>query len=256
MQVVILAGGMGTRLAEETESRPKPMVEVGGHPLLWHILKHYSRHGFTEFLIALGYKGEMIKRYFVDQMQFSHDLTIDLGKSMVTQNRRDVEPWHVGLIDTGLSTLTGSRIRRLANSLRRQTFMVTYGDGVSDVPLDRLLSFHRSHGAAVTLTAVRPPARFGDIVFDGNHVVSFTEKSQLSEGWINGGFLVLEPEILDLLSEDGDSLEVSLLERLAREGKVAAYRHEGFWQCADTLRDLRLLRSLWDQGHAPWKTWS
>jgi glucose-1-phosphate cytidylyltransferase len=253
MQVVLLAGGFGTRLAEETERRPKPMVEIGEFPILWHIMRHYSVYGHNEFFVLLGYKGEYLKRYFVDRAQLAGDLTV-AGSGVVTR-RQTVEPWTVHLIDTGLSSLTGSRVKRVAPYLDRKTFLVTYGDGVSDVPVDALVDFHRRCGKLATLTAVRPPARFGGIVFDGEDVIEFIEKPQIGEGWINGGFFVFEPEVIDYLSDDGCSLEVDLLERLARDRQLAAYRHEGFWQCVDTLRELRLLRSLWDSGKAPWKTW-
>jgi glucose-1-phosphate cytidylyltransferase len=253
VQVVLLAGGFGTRLAEETEMRPKPMVEIGEFPILWHIMRHYSVYGHNEFFVLLGYKGEYLKRYFVDRAQLAGDVTV--AGSGVVKRRQAAEPWTVHLIDTGLSSLTGSRVKRVAPYLDGRTFLLTYGDGVSDVPLDALVKFHRCHGKLATLTAVRPPARFGGVVFDGDAVAEFTEKPQIGEGWINGGYLVFEPEVMDYLAENGSSLEVDLLERLARDRQLAAYRHEGFWQCVDTLRDLRLLRSLWDSGNAPWKTW-
>jgi len=255
MKVVILAGGLGSRLAEETELKPKPMVEIGGRPILWHILKHYARHGFQEFVLALGYKGEEIKRYFLDYRAMSGDLTVRLATGAVDVARTEAEDWTVQLVDTGQGTLTGGRVRRLRSFIDGQTFMVTYGDGVSDVDLQALLAFHRAQGRLATLTAVRPPARFGGIVFEGDRVLRFTEKPQIGEGWINGGFLVLEPGVFEYLEGDGTSLESDAMERLAADGQLAAYRHEGFWQCMDTLRDRRLLESLWAAGVPPWRTW-
>jgi len=255
VKVVILAGGLGTRLAEETEVKPKPMVEIGGRPILWHIMKHYAHHGFREFYVALGYRGEVVKRYFLDYHAVAGDLTVTLGSGKVEVHGDSAEDWTVHLVDTGLDTHTGGRVKRLEPHLAGGTFMVTYGDGVSDVDLGALLRFHRAHGTLATLTAVRPPARFGGLVFDGERVAQFTEKPQIGEGWINGGFLVLEPGVLRYLTRDRTSLEVETMERLAAEGQLAAYRHEGFWQCMDTLRDLRLLQSLWQGGAPPWKVW-
>jgi glucose-1-phosphate cytidylyltransferase len=254
-KVVILAGGLGTRLAEETDVKPKPMVEIGGRPILWHIMKLYAARGFDEFLIALGYKGNVIKRYFLDEVQLTGDLTVTTGSGHVATRREIEDHLTVNLCDTGLETSTGGRVKRLAPQLRGGTFMLTYGDGVSDVPVDKVLAFHRKHGKLATVTAVRPPARFGGLVFDGDMVKQFTEKPQIGEGWINGGFLVSEPQVLDMITGDDASLESQLLEHLAKEGQLAAYRHDGFWQCMDTVRDLRLLRSLWESGRAPWRTW-
>ena len=245
MKVVILAGGEGSRLAEETAIRPKPMVEVGGRPLLWHIMKHYAHHGFPEFMLALGYKGEVIKRYFLDYSTLGTSMTISLREGQVRPHHQRSEDWTVHLVDTGLHTQTGGRVKRLEPWLADGTFMLTYGDGVSDVDLGALLRFHRSHWRLATVTAVRPPARFGGLVLDGDLVSSFTEKPQAGEGWINGGFFVLEPGVLDFIEGDGTSLEVDTLHRLAAEGELAAYRHTQFWQCMDTLRDLRLLEDLW-----------
>ncbi len=257
MKVVILAGGLGSRLSEETELRPKPLVEIGGRPILWHILRHYARHGLREFVIALGYKGEAIKRYFLEYRALAGDLTVQLGSGDVRLHAAsDDEDWSVHLVDTGLDTHTGGRVRRLAPHLREGTFMATYGDGVCDVDLGALLRFHRAQGRLATLTAVRPPARFGGLVFEGDRVAAFTEKPQIGEGWINGGFLVLEPGVFDYLTDDRTSLEADAIERLARDGQLAAYRHEGFWQCMDTLRDKRLLEALWASGQPPWKTWA
>lgn len=254
-KVVVLAGGVGTRLAEETEVKPKPMVEIGGRPILWHIMKHYAHYGMKEFFIALGYRGEVLKRYFMDYYTLNGSMTIDLVERRVETKDGEREDWIIHLCDTGLETNTGGRVKRLAPSLEGGTFMVTYGDGVANVDLQRLLTFHRAHGRIATVTAVRPPARFGGLLFDGDRVAAFTEKPQIGEGWINGGFLVLEPAVLDYLGGDGSSLEVDALERLASDGQLCGYRHPDFWQCMDTLRDKRLLESLWESGRAPWKVW-
>jgi glucose-1-phosphate cytidylyltransferase len=253
--VVILCGGMGTRLTEQTEVRPKPLVEIGGRPIVWHIMKHYARHGFETFVLALGYKGDQIKRYFIDYHDLGRDLTVSLQDGRVRAlNQNTVEPWQVHLIDTGQGTLTGGRLKQLAPLIGGGTFMLTYGDGVGDVPLDKLLAFHRGHGGLVTLTAVHPPARFGALEFDGSQIRHFKEKSTLHEGWINGGFFVVEPRALEYIESDV-MWEHAPMERLAADGQLFAYRHEGFWQCMDTVRDLRYLESLWDAGAAPWKTW-
>jgi glucose-1-phosphate cytidylyltransferase len=253
--VVILCGGMGTRLREETEFKPKPMVEIGGRPILWHIMKHYSRYGFNEFVLALGYKGELIKRYFLDFYTLSRDFTVSLEDGHVhTLNHNSMERWRVHLVDTGPDTLTGGRLKQLEPLIGRGTFMLTYGDGVGDVALDKLLAFHRLHGGLVTLTAVRPPARFGALEFDGNRIRHFKEKSTLHEGWINGGFFIVEPGALKYIESDV-MWEHAPMEHLAAEGQLYAYQHEGFWQCMDTVRDLRYLESLWESGHPPWKTW-
>ena len=253
MKVAILAGGLGTRLSEETEVKPKPMVEVGDHPILWHILKSYAAYGFQDFYLALGYRGEVIKRYFLDHYSLGGSLSINLKSGEVEELEKSCEDWTVHLMDTGQATQTGGRIKRLEPWLKDGTFMVTYGDGVCDVDLRRVLAFHRSHGKIATVTAVRPPARFGGLVFDGDMVTEFTEKPQIGEGWINGGFMVLEPEVFRYLEGDSSILEVHALERLAAERQLAAYRHEGFWQCMDTLRDKRLLDHLWQTGAAPWR---
>ena len=255
MKVVILAGGLGTRLAEETEVRPKPMVEIGGRPILWHIMKHYSHYGFNEFFVALGYKGDVIKHYFMDLCTLNGDMTVSMSLGQVERRSREGDDWTVHLIDTGQETNTGGRIKRLEPWLRDGTFIVTYGDGVSDIDLQELLKFHRRHGRMATVTAVRPPARFGGLIFEGELVADFTEKPQIGEGWINGGFLVFEPAIFNYLHGERSSLEADALERLARDRQLAAYRHERFWQCMDTLRDKRLLESLWREGRAPWKVW-
>ena len=255
MKVVLLAGGLGSRLAEETEVKPKPMIEVGGFPILWHIMKHYAHSGFKEFFIALGYRGEVIKRYFVDYHTLTGSMTVDLANGRLHMRERECEDWIVHLMDTGQETMTGGRVRRLAPWLSDGTFMVTYGDGVCNLDLRDLLRFHKAHRRIATVTAVRPPARFGGLIFDGDEVASFTEKPQAGEGWINGGFLVFEPKIFDYLDGDDSSLESDALERLSKDRQLVAYRHAGFWQCMDTLRDKRLLESLWRGGHAPWKVW-
>lgn len=255
MRVAILAGGFGTRLAEETELRPKPLVEVGGRPILWHILKQYAAAGFDEFCIALGYKGHHIKRFVLDYADLSGSLTVSLTKREVTPLDAHRESWTIHLIETGTETLTGGRVKRLGPHLGDETFMLTYGDGVSDVDLRALLAFHKAHGRLATVTAVRPPARFGGLEFEGDRVARFTEKPQIGEGWINGGFFVLEPEVLEYIEGDGTRFEGAPLERLAQEGQLMAFKHEGFWQCMDTIRDKRLLEELWAEGSPPWKTW-
>lgn len=257
MKVVVLAGGMGTRLAEATAVMPKPMVEVGGRPLLWHILKHYAHHGHRDFLLPLGYKGEVIKRFFLDYYHLQGDLTVSLKDGRVDVHRPQTEDWRVDLVDTGLDTDTGGRLLRLQPWLKGEEFLLTYGDGVSDVDLAALLRFHRGHGRAATITAVRPPARFGGVEFepDGKGVARFTEKPQIGEGWINGGFMVLGPRVFEHLTGDGDSLERDALEPLAEEGQLAAYPHHGFWHPVDTLRELRMLERLWASGTPPWKVW-
>jgi glucose-1-phosphate cytidylyltransferase len=253
--VVILCGGMGTRLVEYTEVQPKPMVEIGGRPILWHIMKHYSTYGFREFILALGYKGEVIKRYFLDFFSMNQDFTVSVQNGHIqTIRHREVEQWQVHLVDTGLSTLTGGRMQKIKHLIDSKTFMMTYGDGVSDINLDALLTFHKQHKHLVTLTAVRPPARFGALEFEGVQIHHFKEKSTLHEGWINGGFFVIEPEALQCI--DGDVMwEHAPMENLAAQGKLCGYQHEGFWQCMDTARDLRYLESLWATEKPPWKVW-
>lgn len=255
MKVVILAGGTGTRLLEETELKPKPMVEIGGRPILWHILKHYEHYGLREFYIALGYRGEVIKRFFMDYYDLDGSITLDLARGAVEKKDRECEDWIVHLKNTGMATNTGGRVKRLEPFLNSGTFMVTYGDGVCDVNLKSLAEFHKSHGRIATVTAVRPPARFGGLIFDGDIVKVFTEKPQIGEGWINGGFLVFEPAIFEYLKNDESSLEADALESLAADRQLAAYRHEGFWQCMDTLRDKRQLEQMWKSDQAPWKVW-
>jgi glucose-1-phosphate cytidylyltransferase len=246
---------MGTRLSEQTEVRPKPLVEIGTRPILWHIMKHYSGYGLKDFFLALGYKGEMIKRYFLEFYALSRDFTITLHDGKVNNiKNNDFEQWQVHLVDTGEKTLTGGRLKKLEPMLSKGTFMMTYGDGVCDVDLHKLLDFHYSHNGLVTLTAVRPPARFGALEFEGDQIRHFKEKSTLHEGWINGGFFVIEPGALQYIREDV-MWEHAPMEKLAEEGQLYAYRHEGFWQCMDTLRDLKFLESLWQQENPPWKTW-
>lgn len=257
MKVAILAGGVGTRLGEETAVRPKPMVEIGGTPILWHIMRHYSHYGYQEFVIALGYRGEYIKKYFADYCTLQDNLTINIKSGDVRRHGNHDSPgWTVDLIDTGSATLTGGRIKRLAPYMGDQTFMMTWGDGVSNVNIDELLEFHRSHGKLATLTAVRPTARFGHLDLDGNMITEFSEKPQTMEGWINGGFFVLEPGIFDYIEGDQASWEREPMEQLAKDGQLMAYKHVGFWQCMDTLRDKHLLNELWDSGEAPWKIWT
>ncbi|MEI6970265.1 MAG: glucose-1-phosphate cytidylyltransferase [bacterium] len=256
MKVVILCGGMGTRMAEETELRPKPMVEIGGRPILWHIMKHYAGHGFNEFFLALGYKGEHIKRFFVDYYTLNRNITVDLSTGNVKRYETENENWIVHLMDTGHDTMTGGRLKRLEPWLRNEPFMLTYGDGLSNVDLSDLEKFHRRNGRIATITAVRPPSRFGGLVFSGNLVSKFTEKPETGEGWINGGFMVLQPEVFKHLKDDRSVLEVDAIQRLGAKRQLAARRHDGFWQCMDTLRDKRVLDKLWDSGKAPWKTWA
>jgi glucose-1-phosphate cytidylyltransferase len=257
MKVVILAGGRGTRLAEETTARPKPMVEIGGKPMLWHIMNMYAHHGFSNFLIACGYRGEMIKEYFRHFLLHNSDYIIDLKSGKLdTVNAGDTD-WRIGVIDTGLESMTGGRILRLRTMLGAGRFMVTYGDGLGNVDLTALVAFHERHGKLATVTAVRPPSRFGGLVLDGDSVQEFSEKPQTGEGWINGGFFVLEPGVFDYLAAgDRTILEREPLERLAEERQLMAFRHAGFWQPMDTLRDKQLLESLWATGKAPWRVWS
>jgi glucose-1-phosphate cytidylyltransferase len=258
VKVAILAGGLGSRISEETEIKPKPMVEIGGRPILWHIMKHYGAHGHRDFVIALGYKGEVIKRYMLDYASLHSDLTVGLRDgNVVAHNGNGPGPddWTVDLIDTGQETATGGRIKQLAPYVGEGTFMLTWGDGVSNVDLRALVAFHRAHGKLATMTAVRPPARFGHIELDGDAVIEFSEKPQIGEGWINGAFFVLEPGVFDYIDGDATQWEREPLERLARDGQLKAYKHTSFWQCMDTLRDKKLLEELWLNG-APWRTWS
>jgi glucose-1-phosphate cytidylyltransferase len=256
VKVVILAGGQGTRLAEETELRPKPMVEIGGRPILWHIMKHYAACGFTEFVVALGYRGEDIKRFFLDYLALNGDLTVRVREEQVTRSTTEVDDWTVHLVDTGQDTNTGGRVGRLRSWLGDEPFMLTYGDGVSNVDLRALLDTHQKSGMQATLTAVRPSSRFGGLSFEADGRVRFIEKPQIGEGWVSGGFMVLEPQVLDHITGDRTSLEQDVLEELSEQGVLGAYRHEGFWQSMDTIRDVRYLRGLWASGDAPWATWA
>jgi glucose-1-phosphate cytidylyltransferase len=254
MKTIILAGGLGTRLAEETVLRPKPMVEIGGHPILWHILNIYSAHGFKDFVIACGYKAEVIKEYFCNYFLYDGDIQVELARNKMEVSNRRAPDWKVAMIDTGIDTMTGGRVKRLKPHLG-ETFMMTYGDGVGNVDVARLVAFHKSHGKLATITAVRPPARFGGLEFEGDRIVRFSEKPQIGEGWINGGYMVLEPRVLDFIDGDDTIFERAPMERLAAAGELVAFRHDGFWQPMDTLREKQLLESLWQSGKAPWKTW-
>lgn len=256
MKVAILAGGVGSRLMEETTTRPKPMVEIGGKPILWHIMKYYSTFGFREFVVALGYKGEYIKRWFVDYASLTSDLTVETGNGNVASTSPGGDDWTVHLVDTGQHTGTAGRIKRLRPVLGEERFLLTWGDGVADVDLDALVAFHEEHGRHCTLTAVRPPARFGHLEILGDAITHFSEKPQTGEGWINGAFFVCEPQVHDYVPGDEAMFEREPLEGLAKDGQLMAYRHRGFWQCMDTLRDRVLLDRLWEQGEAPWRVWS
>jgi len=257
LKVVILAGGFGTRISEESHLKPKPMVTIGGRPLLWHIMKIYSRYGYDDFVVCLGYKGEVVKEYFAHYYLYASDVTFDFSREDCrTVHSHGAEPWRVTLVDTGLHTMTGGRIRRVRDHLGGEPFLLTYGDGLSDVPVDRLVAFHRERGGLVTLTAVQPAGRFGLLRFSSpDRVSSFEEKPRGDGGWVNGGFFVVEPGFLDYLEGDDTVLERDTLERVAREGRLTAYRHRGFWQPMDTLRDKNYLESLWEKGDAPWKVW-
>jgi glucose-1-phosphate cytidylyltransferase len=252
MKTVLLAGGLGTRLAEETVVRPKPMVEIGGRPILWHIMTIYAAHGYRDFVISGGYKCDMIKEYFSNFRLHSADIHVDLARGEISVLSNKAPDWRISIIDTGHDTQTGGRIKVLEPYLRDAPFMVTYGDGVADIDIAALVAFHRSHKRLVTLTAVRPPARFGALVFEGDSIVEFSEKPQVGEGWINGGFMVMEPAALDYIEGAESVLERGPLERLARDGQLRAYRHHGFWQPMDTIREKQLLETAWQSGRAPW----
>ncbi len=255
MKVVILAGGLGTRLQEETLIKPKPMVEVGGSPILWHIMKIYAAQGFNEFVVSMGYRSDVIKQYFLNYHYINNDITVDLKSNQVTFHQKKADDWVIHLVDTGVQSETGGRIRRLAHILGDETFMLTYGDGVADIDLAALTAMHQKHGKLVTVTAVHPPARFGGLTLEDQQVSRFAEKLQVGDGWINGGFFVLDPRVLSYIENDFTPWEGPPMDRLVREGQVAAYKHQGFWQCMDTPRDMRLLDSLWAEGSAPWKVW-
>lgn len=256
MKAVILAGGLGTRLSEETELRPKPMIEIGGKPILWHIMKIYSHYGYNDFVVLLGYKGYMIKEYFANYFLHQSDVTIDLSSNKMEVHNNTAEPWKVTLLDTGVETQTGGRIKRAEKFIGHEPFMLTYGDGVSDVPIDKLLQFHQKHGKLVTITSVQPEGRFGalDAAADGN-VVSFIEKPKGDNAWINAGFFVCQPEVMNYIKGDQDLFEKGPLEQITRNGQLYTYRHKNFWRCMDTLRDKALLEERWKSGQAPWKCW-
>jgi len=258
MKVAILAGGAGTRLAEETSVKPKPLVEIGGRPILWHILKYYSHFGFNNFVIALGYKGECVKHWMKDYYNLHRNVTMNTGADEVVvcdSGTQAQKGWTVHLVDTGQETLTGGRIKRLAPWLGNQTFMLTWCDAVANVDLHALLEFHRSHGRLATVTAVRPPPRFGHLILEGGRVAQFKEKPRDAEGWINGAFFVLEPGVFDYIEGDDTMWEKEPLERLASDSQLMAFRHDGFWQCMDTIHEKLQLETLWQSGHAPWKVW-
>jgi glucose-1-phosphate cytidylyltransferase len=253
MKVVILAGGFGTRLSEYTQSIPKPMVTIGGKPILWHIMKTYAKFGYTDFHLALGYKAEMIKGYFLNYRSLNSDFTIDLENGNLTAHQKDDVNWKVTLVDTGLNSMTGGRVKRMQDFIGNEAFLLTYGDGVADIDIEALVDFHKSHGKMVTVSAVRPGARFGELDMDGNIVTSFKEKPQITQGWINGGYFVIEPEFFDLIQDDSTILEKKPLERVAEIGELMSYRHDGYWQCMDTKRDRDSLEKLWQTDNAPWK---
>lgn len=251
MKVILLAGGFGTRLAEYTNVIPKPMVPIGGKPVLWHIMQSYARYGHKDFHVALGYKAEMIKDYFLNYRALNADFTVDLSSGDVTSHQVDAVDWRVTLVNTGDTTMTGGRVKRMKPFIKNETCLLTYGDGVSDIDIDALVAFHRRHGKMITVSAVRPAARFGELEMDGPVVTSFREKPQLHDGWINGGFFVIEPSFFDLIDGDNTLLEREPLEKASKMGELMAYHHEGFWHCMDTKRDHELLEALWDKG-APW----
>jgi glucose-1-phosphate cytidylyltransferase len=253
MKVILLAGGYGTRLSEYTDHVPKPMIPIGGRPILWHIMRTYAQHGHKDFLIALGYKGEVIKEYFLNYRALNSDFTIDLSNGAVTPHQTDAVDWRVTLVDTGAETLTGGRVKRMRPFIGNDTCLLTYGDGVANIDLEALVAFHRHHGKLVTITAVRPAARFGELELAGEVVTRFAEKPQLGEGWINGGYFVIEPGFFDLIEGDATMLEREPLERAVSQDQLRAYRHSQFWQCMDTKRDYDLLESMWASGNAPWR---
>ena len=259
MKVVILAGGRGTRISEESIIRPKPMIEIGNHPILWHIMKIYSSYGFNDFVICLGYKGYMIKEYFADYYMHTSDITFDFTQNnKMTIHNNVAEPWKVTLVDTGLNAQTGARIKRVRKYLDNQPFMLTYGDGVSNVNIQKLLDYHKNGKATVTMTAIQPGGRFGvlDINNTNNQITRFVEKAKENGGWINGGFMVVEQDIFHYINDDEMAVfEQAPLESIAKEGKLQAYKHDGFWQCMDTQRDKIILENMWNTGHAPWKIW-
>ncbi|MDP6104505.1 MAG: glucose-1-phosphate cytidylyltransferase [Gammaproteobacteria bacterium] len=252
MKIVILAGGLGTRLSEYTDTIPKPMVTVGGRPIIWHIMHMYARFGHKDFYLALGYKSEVIKEYFLHYRNLNADFTIDLGNGDVNSHQTDEIDWKVTLVDTGLDSMTGGRIKRMQPLIGNEPFLLTYGDGVADIDISALVDFHRSHGKMVTISAVHPAARFGELDMDEDRVICFQEKPQTAQGWINGGYFVIEPEFFDLIEGDSTALEKQPLEQVAKMGELMAYRHHGFWQCMDTKRDKDLLEDLWQSRNAFW----
>jgi glucose-1-phosphate cytidylyltransferase len=255
MKAVILAGGMGTRISEETATRPKPMVEIGGRPILWHIMKIYSAHGIHDFIVCLGYKGYMIKEYFANYFLHMSDVTFDIAKNTTQVHHNTAEPWRITLVDTGENTMTGGRLKRVKGYLDKEDFCFTYGDGVGNVDISALIAFHKQQKTLATLTAMQPPGRFGALGIERQSVTSFQEKPQGEGGWVSGGFFVLSPKIIDYIEGDDTTWERGPMEKLAREGQMSAYRHKGFWQPMDTLRDKNQLEELWASGKAPWKTW-
>lgn len=257
MKAVILAGGFGTRLSEETVAKPKPMVEIGGKPILWHVMKTYSAHGIQDFVVCLGYKGYLIKEYFANYFLHMSNVTFDLQRNEMSVHQNEAEPWRVTLVDTGETTMTGGRLKRVRSYLDDETFCLTYGDGVADVDIRATIDFHHNHGGLATLTAVLPPGRFGALALeaDGPAIKTFTEKPVGEGGWVNGGYFVLEPAVIDRIEGDATTWERGPLESLARDGEISAFKHYGFWQPMDTLRDKQQLEALWESGMAPWKVW-
>ena len=253
MKVIILAGGFGSRLSEYTDSIPKPMVTIGGRPILWHIMSRYASFGYKDFYLALGYKAEVIKEYFLNYRSLNSDFTVNLSSGIVEPHQTDAADWRVTMVDTGLESMTGGRVKRLQPFIGNEPFMLTYGDGVADIDLNELMKFHKSHGKMVTVSAVHPGARFGELMLDNGQVKSFQEKPQMGQGWINGGFFIIQPEFFDLIANDETILEREPLEKVAQMGELMAYKHDGFWQCMDTKRDRDMLEDLWHQGLALWK---
>ena len=252
MKVIILAGGYGTRLSEYTEAIPKPMVSIGGYPMLWHIMRRYAHYGHKDFFLALGYKANVIKDYFLNYHSLNADFTVNLGTGDMISHQTDNTDWRVTLVNTGIDSMTGGRIKRLKSYIKNETFMLTYGDGLADINIDDLLLFHRSHGKMVTVTAVHPAARFGELLLDSDRVMDFKEKPQMFNGWINGGYFVIEPEFIDLIDNDSTVLEARPLEIASKRGELMAYQHLGFWQCMDTKRERDILEDLWKSGYAKW----
>ncbi|MBC3797058.1 glucose-1-phosphate cytidylyltransferase [Acetobacterium tundrae] len=255
MKVVLLAGGLGTRISEESHLIPKPMIEIGEKPILWHIMKYYSSFGYNEFIICLGYKAYVIKEFFADYFLHTSDITFDLANNKMIVHNNYSEPWKVTLVDTGLNTMTGGRVKRIQEYIGNESFMLTYGDGLSDVDISALVNFHKSHGKIATMTAIQPEGRFGVLDIESNSINSFREKNKEDSGWINGGFMVLNPEIFDIIEGDTVVFEEEPLETMANHGELMAYKHSGFWQCMDTQRDKQKLEEFWNTGKAPWKVW-